>query len=395
MSWTRAKDLKAQVGRLWERGLVLQSVLAEKTSFPKRLFLKGPSSSDLTHAFPEVRTWCDELSQMNHIRFVFREVNHRVTGTNSYPIEAWIDSAEDAVALLGLRKDWDRFLSLVDITRQRQPVLLEWIWKRPLAALANCAEWERYLDLVDWMIRHPNPGCYIRQVDLPGIHTKFIEAHRGLLMELFDRVLPTEVVLSSSSGVNGFCARYGFRDKPERIRFRVLDPARDPLLMDRRSDITIDVDSLAMLKSPPANIFITENETNFLAFPDFVDSWIFFGAGYGFAPWKSVRWLQDCHIYYWGDIDTHGFAVLDELRGLFPSARSFLMDSTTFMAHKHFCVQEPSPCTRSLGRLTEVEGGLYRDLQENRLGHQLRLEQERIAFNHLKEALSHIGNGFA
>lgn len=375
--------------------MVLESVLAEETSFPKRLVLKGPSSRDLTHVFPEVRAWCDELSRVRHVRFVFREVNHRVSGTNSYPTAAWIDSAEDAVSLLNKQKEWDRFLGLVDITRQRQPGLLEWIRKHPLLALTLYAEWERYLDLVDWMIQHPHPGCYLRQVDLPGIHTKFIEAHRGLLSQLFDSVLSLEAVNSSSSGVNGFCARYGFCDKPERIRLRVLDSARDPLQMGRRSDISLDVDSLAMLNSPPANIFITENETNFLAFPALADSWIFFGAGYGFAPWKRVHWLQDCHIYYWGDIDTHGFAVLDGLRGLFPSTRSFLMDRTTFMAHRHFWEKEPSPCTRSLTRLSDSEGALYRDLQENRLGHQLRLEQERIAFSHLTDALFNPELGFA
>ena len=391
MSWTTANELRAQVARLWERGLILHSVFEEEKLFPKRLVLKGPKSADLTHAFSQVRTWCDDILQIRHIRFVFREVNHRVTGTNSYPSEAWLDTPEDAVALLGKRKEWDRFLRIIETTRKRQPDLLEWIRQRPLVALANVPEWGRFLDLVNWMIRHPLPNCYLRQVDLPGIHTKFIEAHRGLLSELFDRVLPPEGVNTAFSGTNGFCKRYGFRDKPERIRFRVLDSAKDPLQSKRQPDITLDVDSLAMLHSPPGNIFITENETNFLAFPDFPNSWIFFGAGYGFAPWKRLQWFHDCRLFYWGDIDTHGFAVLDELRGMIPSVRSFLMDRATFLAHQHFWVQESSPCSRSLNRLTQAESALYQALRENQLGHQLRLEQERIAFSCLTEALSQIG----
>ena len=43
---------------------------------------------------------------MKGIRFVSREVRHRVTGTNAYPSEAWLDSAEDAVALLGKKHQW-------------------------------------------------------------------------------------------------------------------------------------------------------------------------------------------------------------------------------------------------------------------------------------------------
>ena len=34
----------------------------------------------------------------------------------------------------------------------------------------------------------------------------------------------------------------------------------------------------------------------------------------------AARWLADCDLHYWGDLDTHGFAMLDRLRSMFPSA---------------------------------------------------------------------------
>jgi hypothetical protein len=48
--------------------------------------------------------------------------------------------------------------------------------------------------------------------------------------------------------------------------------------------------------------------------------------GYGFDNLAAALWLQQKDIYYWGDIDTHGFAILNQLRGFFPHAVSFLMD---------------------------------------------------------------------
>jgi len=33
----------------------------------------------------------------------------------------------------------------------------------------------------------------------------------------------------------------------------------------------------------------------------------------------AARWLADCDLHYWGDLDTHGFAMLDR-RSMFPSA---------------------------------------------------------------------------
>ncbi|MCC5807300.1 MAG: hypothetical protein JJU00_13330 [Opitutales bacterium] len=395
MNWTTPNDLTRQVRRLWERGLVLQSVLSEEPVFPKRLTLKSPASHDLAHSFGEVREWCAALADVKHLRFEFREVRHRVTGTNRYPAEAWVDSAEDAVALLGKTRAWRQFQELVGETRVRRPELLGWIAKRPLVALAASDEWERYLDMVDWMKSFPQPGCYLRHVDLPGIDTKFIEAHRGLLSELFDLVLSPHCIDERFSGINGFCRRYGFREKPERIRFRILDRKFDPLHMGVHADVTLDFGTFSelpvSLKKMPETIFITENETNFLAFPKIDNSWILFGAGYGFAALSYAAWMTGCRIFYWGDIDTHGFAVLNELRRVFSLAESFLMDRETLHAHRAFWGSEPSPAVKSLTRLKPDEAVLYDDLKSNRIAPNLRLEQERIAFSSLVQVLSNLG----
>lgn len=388
MKWTGAKELKAQVTRLWERGIVLQSLLCEDATFPKRLVLKVPNSNDLAHAFTEVRAWRDSLSAVKHLRFVLREVNHRVTGANAYPAEAWVDRPEDAVAILGKAAEWSTFQAILASTRQRQPNLLPWLKRKPLVALQYAQEWERLLDLTDWMRAHPRPDCYLRQVDLPGIHTKFIEAHRGLLAELFDLLLPAQAVDASATGSTGFCARYGFRNKPDRIRLRVLDAAADPLRSNSLPDLALDVASLAALAIRPKQLFITENEINFLAFPPVPDAWILFGAGYGFSAWSKVEWLHQCRLFYWGDIDTHGFAVLDAFRKHFPAVQSFLMNRQTLMAHRNFWGTEPRPCSHSLSRLNEPEASLFDDLRANRFGQQIRLEQELISFNFLSDFLA-------
>ncbi|MGI6299138.1 MAG: Wadjet anti-phage system protein JetD domain-containing protein [Saccharofermentanales bacterium] len=56
-----------------------------------------------------------------------------------------------------------------------------------------------------------------------------------------------------------------------------------------------------------------------------------FGAGYGFDHLASASWLNQKDIYYWGDIDTHGFAILNQLRRLF-STRTFASDGSADFA---------------------------------------------------------------
>ena len=394
--WTTSADLRRQVRRLWDRGVLLSGLATGETPFPRRLTLRRPDSKELRDRFDEVRTWVAALRSTPHVRITMREVRHRVSGTNPLPHEAWVDTGEDAAALIRKQPELAEFRRLVDGTRARRPLLLDWVAKRPLRALRLAGDWDRLLGLVDWLEDHPRPGVYLRQMDVPGVHSKFVETHRAVLGELLDLALPPESIdAGAPSGAAGFARRYGFREKPERIRFRVLDPALSPLPAGPEDggdgqDITLDAASFAALRTGVSRVFITENEINFLAFPPVKEAMVIFGAGYGLERLGRARWLGNLRLHYWGDIDTHGFAILDSLRARFGHAESFLMDRSTLLAFEPLWGTEKSPTDRDLPRLNAEERALYDDLRDNRLGRQVRLEQERIAFGRIEDALARL-----
>ena len=388
MNWTTTADLRTRLQRLWERGEWLRSLVDDvEGSFPLRLTIKGPSSSELAERFDAVRAWIAGISATPHVRIEWREINHRILGLQRLPVAAWVDSLDDALALSGKRRDATQFERLLEITRSRQPKLITWLAQRPLQALEFADDWERLLAVVDWLQAHPHPGVYLRQAEIAGVDTKFIEARRGILAQWLDLVLPSEAIDSSRTGAAQFAARYGFREKPPRIRFRVLDAKLTVLPGIGRPDIALDTDSFARLALPCRQVFITENETNFLAFPDVAQSIVLFGAGYGWETLEPARWLTNCALHYWGDIDTHGFAILDQLRGRFPHVGSFLMDRATLMAHEAFWGDESDQVIRDLRRLTTQESELFDDLRDNRIRNGLRLEQERVGFGWVRAAL--------
>ncbi|OGS98658.1 MAG: hypothetical protein A3H99_09635, partial [Gallionellales bacterium RIFCSPLOWO2_02_FULL_59_110] len=354
MSWTTSADLRLQVQKLWDKGDLLRPCVQEEAMLPRRLRLTGPTSTELTERFDEVRAWMTDLRQAAtphsapRLRIVLREFRHRVLGANAVPGEVWLDTLDDALALIGKQKDFKRFTSLVHLTREQQPALLPWLEKRPLNALALADAWPRLLSVVSWLQAHPRLGIYLRQVDIAGVDSKFIEAYRGVLSELLDLALPLDAIDASASGASQFCRRYGFKDKPLRIRFRLLDP-RVALLPDGcEQDIGVTQAAFERLDLPVSRVFITENEVNFLAFPPLAGSMVIFGAGYGFEVLAGAQWLQQRHIFYWGDIDTHGFAILDQLRAELPHAHSLLMDRTTLLAHASQWGEEPQPLLRDL-----------------------------------------------
>ena len=387
MNWSRTTDLKAKLMRVWESGDLLREALTDNHRFPLRLSLKAPDSSDLSSRFDVVRSWVAELAANPVLRLEFREVQHRVQGAQRLPASAWIDSLDGALNWLNKHGEWKRFVSLVETTRHSLPGLLPWLEKHPLEALDLTDDWPRLLAVVAWLADNPRPNIYLRQVDLPGLNTKFIEAHRGVLAELLDLVLPSEVVDNSRSGSRQFAARYGFLDKPVFIRFRVLDPEIMWGLRPLCSDIAMDADSFSRLCISAKRVFITENEINFLAFPRMSGSIAIFGAGYGWEAMARCHWLHQCAIHYWGDIDTHGFGILDQLRAHFVHTKSFLMDQATLYAHRQFWGIEDYPLRADLLRLTQEERILYSSLRDNSIREGLRLEQEYVSFGWLNERL--------
>lgn len=381
MSWTLPADIVSQLRKLWEQGIILAALAGGEEIFPRRLVLKKPKPAEMSERFAEVRAWISRLEgDAKHYRVVRREINHRTLGANTVPAEVWIDSLEACLALLGKRREADRFAAVVELTRQRFPQLISWLVKRPLHGLALAEDWPCLLDIVAWLLDHPRPGIYLRQVDIGGVHSKFIESHRGVLAELFDLVMPHDTRDEKGRGTTGFCRRYCFRDKPARVRFRLLDPSLSLLAGAIDQDFTLTEETFARLDLPVARVYITENEINFLAFPQVPHSMVIFGAGYGFGILANAVWLYTCTLHYWGDIDTHGFAILDQLRALFPAANSLLMDRDTLLAHRPHWGQEPQPSRGELSRLTDKEQLLYDDLRFDRLAVRLRLEQERIGF---------------
>jgi hypothetical protein len=64
-----------------------------------------------------------------------------------------------------------------------------------------------------------------------------------------------------------------------------------------------------------------------------------------------------------------------------------LMDRGTLLAHRSQWVTEPSQADTPPDLLDPDEASLYRDLADGTLGPSIRLEQERIRFSALEQAL--------
>ncbi|TXT26360.1 MAG: cytoplasmic protein [Gallionellaceae bacterium] len=387
--WSTPGDIRNRVRRDWDNGRILAAMLDGEPVFPLRISLKKPNTQALSEHFEAARQWVAELTAATGFQLEWREFNHRQLGRNRIPVAAIVASERDGLALIGKLRDASQFRVLAATLSEIYPALVPWLRKRPLTVLDHVENWPRLMAVLDWIMCHPRSGVYLRQIDVRGVDTKFIERHRGLLGELLDSILPPEVIDTQFTGANGFALRYGFKRKPEQVRIRFLDRK---FSIQGLPDIAVTSNEFARMALPVKRVFVTENEINFLSFPDVTDSVMLFGGGYGFDHLARAEWLQSKEIFYWGDIDTHGFTILDQLRSKFPAAHSLLMDRATLLEHQALWGVEDSPTVRELERLQPDELALYDDLRFNRIAPALRLEQERIGFAWVEVAL--VGAGF-
>jgi hypothetical protein len=376
-SWTSPGDVRAALRKKWDSGALLSAYARGAEWVPWSRPVRGPAARDIGERLDEVRAWAASWdragSGLGSLRVEHVVVGGRHFGTNRLPGRAWVDGFQQAWDVLGVRASVQRFAELLEMTRTRSPALVPWLERRPLKALGLAEVWDRMLRTVHWIDANQRPGMYLRQVDVPGVDTKFIEAHRAVLAELLDLVLePGRVCAEASS----FEERYGFARKPGYVRFRSASFGGLGF-----SEMTVRAGEFTVPPPGVRRVFVVENEVTYLAFPVPDDAMVIFGGGYAVSVLAPLAWLRSVDIVYWGDIDTHGFVILSRLRELFPHVESMLMDSQTLLAHRSHWVTEPVPARDEANRLTADEDSVYRELGG------VRLEQERVSFAALEAAL--------
>jgi len=402
MSWTTPADVRAQVQKHWDNGRLLRDAVGtpggshelatDRLSFPLTLRLRGPTPRELATRHDEVRAWIRELEAESHAALGYgyeigwSETSNRLIGRNRTPSSILVPTRTDALALIGHVETAERFAALARSTIDRFPELGSWLQQRPLKVLEHEGAWERILAVLDWLRANPRSGRFVREIDVPGVDTKFIEARRPLLAELLDLVIPAAAIDLSRSGSGDFEARYGLAAKPALVRFRILDPY---LAIHGLTDLTVRIDELVRLDLAVERVLIVENEITGLALPAMTRTAVIFGLGYAVGLLRELDWLRDREALYWGDIDTNGFAMLDRIRAILPDVRSLLMDRDTLIRHQVHWNTELSPYVGALDRLTPAEEGLYDDLRFDRLGRAVRLEQERIPLREAAAILVH------
>lgn len=334
------------------------------------------------------------------------ERNWRSWGVQTVPERVQITGADAICAVAGRGSEWRRWVSHRDalmlvITESRGPEVNS---EEPLRS-AVAATWKRWARMADgeveklgavvaWFLDNPNSGLLPRAVAVRGVDGKWLEQHNSVVRRL---------VSGARGDESGGTGELGLSRRPAMIRLRLLDPRLGPGWPS--TDVSAPATDMAVLwtQSEPTGIgvvkqeperprtaIIVENLETFLSLPagEFGDGAVaVWGAGYGATELARLRWLQECRVLYWGDLDAHGFGILNGLRGSDENldVRSVLMDRATFEKYADLSVPDPSATRATFMHLTAEEADTLDALV---VAGDKRLEQERIPWPEALRALT-------
>lgn len=222
------------------------------------------------------------------------------------------------------------------------------------------------LKVADWFTSNDAHGYTPRQVPIPGVHAKWLNTHQPDILALTGR------------DTLGLLPRH-----PARIHFTYLDPTY--LASGARTHDSATVGDSFTPAYRPQIVLISENKDTAIHFPPLVNAIAVEGAGYGGGTAAAFDWLtQAPRLYYWGDIDAHGYEILNGFREAGVPVRSILMDLATFEEFEPYgtttdVTGKPLDTTaKPLPLLTDPERAAYLHITDPHWSGHRRIEQERI-----------------
>ena len=365
--------------------------LAALGAWPYVVALGKPTEKDVSADPALVRAWVQawlEFFEPTWVRWV--EVHWPRMGSQRVPTHLEIPSARALAAWIGQEQRFERACERYGRCAVLWPGLADKpVLMRAFDVLADYSEpdFARLVQFVGWLFANPDSGHMLRQVPVPGVHTKWLDAKRRLLVTEWLAGLREQ---STDEGFHEIC---GLRSPPLRVRVRVLCPELRAVTSGL-CDVEAPLEELAKLPLSPERVLVVENLESGLALPDVLGCVAVLGLGNAVSLLSGLPWVADAEIVYWGDIDTHGFVILDRARATLGVLRSVLMDETTLLACRDLWVEEPVQTNaRELVHLTAAERAVFEGLRTQRWAHHARLEQERIPWSRVLEALSEVFEG--
>ncbi len=323
------------------------------------------------------------------LRVVREPALWRELGRSDRPVKLLVLSLKAAFSLMPDGRE----LGKAFLTALQRAERLEGAGKRDIAAAclaegryileADDAEFERLAAVLAWLKDHERADCYVRELPVEGVDTKWLENNRALVARLMSSVLGLETPLAAAD----VARRWNLLSPPTLIRVR----HAQALVPGLSAEALVALPASVLSARAVSRVAVVENLQTGLALDVPEDVLIVTGMGAAVKALSQAVWARKARIVYMGDLDQHGLAILSELRRVLPLVQSVLMTPEVLKRWRHLAVTDPTGRVKTPeAGLASNEEALFHALQRDRL----RLEQERLPIDAISRAFRAALGGF-
>ncbi len=373
-------DIRKKADKLYSSGKIFSDYIQESELFPYTINLKTLKASECIANIFALNKEIETL-QKSGLNLIYKVHKFTTIGEQKLPHHILFETRESLLKYIGKHQEFRDYERLYKHSTQLYPNLKSLYDKRVNLLVQNLDKIERILHIIAFFEKKPKPNVYIRELSIVGVDTKFIQQNRLVVDAFLEVCLGKENYIDMRVSKNGdFEMKYFLKSPEALIRFRILD---ENLYIQNLSDLTLTCSEFERLNIACSSIYIVENKITTLSFPLMNDAIVIFGQGYGVGVLKNISWLKDKKIYYWGDIDVDGFAILSQIRGYYAQVESILMNVEVLEKYKKLAIKSEPKYLKRLENLTHNELDLYEKFSDDCYGKDFRLEQEKIPFNYV------------
>ncbi len=359
-------DIERRLTRTWHTDLT-----GDTNSWPHKFPIGNLTKTQLEEDFATIQQHARQWREWaNTHQQALTTSDRKVHGTlQNIPTHITIDTLTTAATLTGT--NWTRRLHrnqqrLTNLTN-RFPHTVDPARLLRGTDTYNDTDFDLLLTTADWFTHNDATGYTPRQVPVEGIHAKWLNTHQPHILAL-----------------TGHTTLNLLPNHPPRIHFTYLDP-HHRTNGGRWHDSATVGDTFTPAYQPTI-VLISENKDTAIHFPPTPGAISIEGAGYGGTTAATFPWLTHApHLYYWGDIDTHGYEILNGYRQAGVPVTSILMDTHTYDTYQRYGTNRDkngnpitAPTPKPLPLLTDNERAVYENLTNPNWPGNRRIEQERI-----------------
>ncbi len=281
----------------------------------------------------------------------------------------------DYLKYLSKEKEVNQFIEKMNILRKElniSNILLE-------KNLSKILKWdseftEQLSKTIKFLLENPNSGLYPRELPI-DIPTKFIEKNLSAITSFLNEF----TVLSD---IDNKYQKLGLIDKDFLIYIRSFDEFN---IFDTNNNsakskiINLNPSSFSTFSPNAKRIFVIENKTTFFTFPLKKNDICLYSGGFSILSFKNKNLINSKNLYYFGDIDEHGLAILSLFREIYPNTKSIFMDIMTLKNNLIFSSQKGTPYQGKIYNLTAEEIKIFEYIRKEKII----LEQEKIPLDYI------------